>query len=554
MLIDDIFSEVWATIGGAEERNYYKLITESVDKEQWLRALSKEWQSHNDLKTMSGPIHPKDLPPGVRPIPFDLIGKLKRDGTYKCRAIVKGFHMREGIDFNQTFATVPCLTTLRFFFAMAARHDWDIWQGDVSTAFLAADMDTDLYVAVPNYFNKAPTGAESGFTIRKALKAIPGVPQGPRLWSKKSKTVFLGGGLTQSKAETCLYFDTKTQQFLIVWVDDLFLFAPTQARPQVDKLWKYLQGELILGDKEPIYDCLGVTVTRDRSNRKLWLSQETAVLKLIKRAQLAEAKPTATPMAAGLKLTKQDCPSAEAAAVMIEKQRFYRSIIAAVIYIMNWTRGDVAYAVSKLCRFMHNPGEAHITALKRLLRYLLGTADYGLCYDFSSGWQAAAHKCCKDSVYGMYDAAHADCIDTYRSTGAYCFYYGGCVISWHSKLLPTVTTSTNHSEYSTAAKAAREARWLHNMLEELNFNDLIKPIDLYSDSKGAIAMTYNPVHRSATKHIALADHYVREQQEDGIITVSYLDTDSMIADVFTKPLGDTAFLRHRQYLVRKGGT
>jgi hypothetical protein len=553
LLVDDVYGDVWATIGGAEElRDYYKLITQSPDREQWLAALSKEWQSHDDLKTMSGPIEPKDLPPGVRPIPFDLIGKLKRNGIYKCRAIVKGFHMREGIDFNQTFATVPCLTTLRFFFAMAARHDWDIWQGDVSTAFLAADMDTDLYMAVPNYFNKSPTGSETGFTIRKALKAIPGVPQGPRLWSKKSKTVFLGGGLIQSKAETCLYYNIQLQLFLIVWVDDLFLFAPTQARQHVDKLWKFLQGELILGDKEPIYDCLGVTVTRDRSNRKLWLSQEPAVLKLIKRAQLEEAKPTATPMATGIKLTKQDCPSAEAAAVMIDKQRFYRSVIASVIYIMNWTRGDVAYAVSKLCRFMHNPGEAHITALKRLLRYLHGTADFGLCYDFSSGWKAAAHKCCKDSVYGMYDAAHADCIDTYRSTGAYCFYYGGSVISWHTKLLPTVTTSTNHSEYSTAAKAAREARWLNNLLEELSFTDLIKPIDLYSDSKGAIAMTYNPVHRSATKHIALADHYVREQQEEGIIAVSYLDTESMIADVFTKPLGDAAFLRHRQYLVRKG--
>jgi hypothetical protein len=84
-------------------------------------------------------------------------------------------------------------------------------------------------------------------------------------------------------------------------------------------------------------------------------------------------------------------------------------------------------------------------------------------------------------------------------------------------------------------------------------NELIKPIDVYSDSQGAIAMTYNPVHRSTTKHIALADHYVREQQEEGVISVSYVDTTSMIADAFTKPLGEAAFLRHRQYLVGKIG-
>ena len=76
---------------------------------------------------MSEPIEAKDLPPGARPIPFDLIGKVKvkRDGTYKCRGIVRGFHMREGIDFNETFATasVPCLTSLRFFLAHAAQHN-----------------------------------------------------------------------------------------------------------------------------------------------------------------------------------------------------------------------------------------------------------------------------------------------------------------------------------------------------------------------------------------------------------------------------------------------
>ena len=84
-------------------------------------------------------------------------------------------------------------------------------------------------------------------------------------------------------------------------------------------------------------------------------------------------------------------------------------------------------------------------------------------------------------------------------------------------------------------------------------NQLIKPIDVYSDSQGAIAMAYNPVNRSTTKHIALADHYVREQQEEGVISVSYVDTQSMIADIFTKPLGDAAFLRHRRLLVTKGG-
>ena len=128
-----------------------------------------------------------------------------------------------------------------------------------------------------------------------------------------------------------------------------------------------------------------------------------------------------------------------------------------------------------------------------------GTVDYGIKMDFSD-FNA------KLGVYGHYDAAHADCVDTMRSTLAYVFFLSGCPISWHTKLHTLVTTSTNHSEYCAAAKAAKESKWLDSLLNELGFSHLVRPIALSSDSKGAIAMTYNPVHRSATKHVDLADH------------------------------------------------
>ena len=114
-----------------------------------------------------------------------------------------------------------------------------------------------------------------------------------------------------------------------------------------------------------------------------------------------------------------------------------------------------------------------------------------------------------------------------------------------------ITTSTNHSEYCAAAKAAKEAKWLEKMMIELGFGSFVKPIDLFSDSKGSIAMTYNPVQRSASKHIDLADHYAREQQERGTITISYVSTHDMIADLLTKPLGRIDFQRHCSKLIKR---
>ena len=124
---------------------------------------------------------------------------------------------------------------------------------------------------------------------------------------------------------------------------------------------------------------------------------------------------------------------------------------------------------------------------------------------------------------------------------AYVFFYEGCPISWKSKLHTYVTTATNHSEYCAGAKAAREAKSKEKLYTEIGFPQAVKPIDLFSDSQGAIAMTYNPVQRDASKHVEVADHYAREQVERGTITVSHVPTKDMIADLLTKTLPKLTF-------------
>jgi hypothetical protein len=138
---------------------------------------------------------------------------------------------------------------------------------------------------------------------------------------------------------------------------------------------------------------------------------------------------------------------------------------------------------------------------------------------------------------------------TRRSTMAHVFFFSGCIISWHSKLHSYVTTSTNHSEYCAAAKAAREAKWLEKIFTAIGFDNYVQPVDLFSDSQGAIAMNYNPVNRSASKHVDLADHYAREQVERGTITISYVPTEDMIADALTKALPRKQFERLRLKLL-----
>ena len=503
-----------------------KLPKEYSDK--WRAALVKEYEAHVKNGTL-GP--PCILPTGYKAVPLDVVLKIKRDDTFKVRAIVKGFLMKSGLDYNETFAPVPNIATFRILLALATKFDWEIWQGDVRTAFLGAEMDAKVYARVPNWFSNNPDA--TGFTIRQILKAVNGVPQGPRLWYRKSAKIFAELGLKQCKCEYALFHNDYA--YLLVWVDDYFLFFPTQALDKATQLWKALQKRVDLEDAHEIDDCLGCLVVRDRKNRIIKLTQQAAIEKLLLRAGMSNCTPADTPMVAGLTLSKQDCPEDIDKLSMMDDQKWYRSIVASIIYFVSWTRPEIALAVSRLCRYMHNPGKPHLTALKRLLRFLRGTANVGLVFDFSTPPP-------KTGAYGYYDASHADCIDTRRSTLCYIFFFEGCVITWHTKLHSYVTTSTNHSEYCAAAKAAKEAKWLENVFTSIGMVKFVRPIHLFSDSQGAISMTYNPTHRAASKHIDLADHYVREQQERGTITVTFVPTKEMIADIGTKPLGATAFL------------
>ena len=249
---------------------------------------------------------------------------------------------------------------------------------------------------------------------------------------------------------------------------------------------------------------------------------------------------SATPMDAKLKLSRADCPKPEEMATRSELATRYRSALASVIFFVGWCRPDLAQSVSRLARLMHNPSDAAHAALKRMLRYLFSTANLGLLYDFSS-------SDFKRGIYGYYDSSFADCPDTKRSTGGHVLFWHGCAVNWLSKLHPYVTTSTNHSEYVAGATCARECAFELNLAAELSQPE--KPADLFSDSTGSISQCYNPTNRAATKHVDVADHYVREQVDRKRITISYVNTKDMTADIFTKPLEKGPFLRHRDQMM-----
>jgi hypothetical protein len=166
------------------------------------------------------------------------------------------------------------------------------------------------------------------------------------------------------------------------------------------------------------------------------------MLEILDPAGMAECKSCSTPVDTNPKVSVTD-------GVPVVDASDFHSLAGALQYL-TFTRPDIAYAVQQVCLHMHDPREPHLAALKRILRYIRGTLQFGLLLRPSS---------CSDlAVYT--DADWAGCPDTRKSTSGYVVFLGDNLISWSSKRQTTVSRSSAEVEYRAVANGVTEATWL----------------------------------------------------------------------------------------------
>ena len=213
----------------------------------------------------------------------------------------------------------------------------------------------------------------------------------------------------------------------------------------------------------------------------------------------------------------------------------YQSAVGSLLYAALATRPDIAQAVGAVSKFNSTPTEAHLTAVKRILRYLKGTMNLALKYQQSEN----------GTLVGYSDADWANDPDDRHSTTGNLFMMSGAAVSWLSKKQPTVALSTSEAEYIALSTATQEAIWFRRLLYDLGkFTN--EPTILMEDNQGAIAIAHNPVDHARTKHIDIRYHFVREAVQERFVELKYCSSRNMIADLLTKPLSGEQFKRLRQ--------
>ena len=227
--------------------------------------------------------------------------------------------------------------------------------------------------------------------------------------------------------------------------------------------------------------------------------QSTYTEKVLKQFYMDKAHPLSTPMVGWSLDVKQDpFRPQEDDEETLGLEVPYLSAIGALMYLANYTRPDIAFAVNLLARCSSAPTRRHWNGIKHILRYLLGTTDLGLFYPNGS----------KSQLVGYANTSYLSDPHKGRSQTGYLFTYGNTVISWRSIKQTIFATSSSHAEIIAIHEASRECIWLRSIIQHIRENyglsSIIKsPMILYEDNAACITQIRGGyIKGDRNKHIA----------------------------------------------------
>lgn len=515
-----------------EPRNYEEAIN-SPQASDWKKAMQEEIDSLYKNKTWSIISYE---PGKVKPIKCKWVYKLKRDSNneivrYKARLVAKGYSQVAGIDYEETFSPVVRLESVRLILSIVAKHDLDMKQFDVKTAFLNGKLEETILMEEPEEFKTDTTNGT--IKVCKLEKSLYGLKQASRVWNNTFVDFLKRFKLEQLYSDSCVLIRKEPDMLIIaIYVDDGLVCSNNPHL--LDEAIAHLKKEFEITELDA--KCfVGLEIQRDRLNKSLSINQQSYIERLVSRFEMNNSKTVDIPMSSANKFIKD---GVYGGGISKSVQVPFREAVGSLMYLMTASRPDIACSLNILARFCADPKLAHWIALKNIIRYVNSTKNCGITF-CKSGESNLVAYC--DSDYG-------GCCDTRRSvTGLVVKNYSGPIV-WKSTKQSVTAESTVEAEFLACDAVSKEVVWVKNFLEEITPNKVESPIAINCDNQGTFELIKNKQIHSRIKHMDIKYMAVRERIDNKKIILKYVPTSDNQADIFTKPLPAKQFTKLKSLL------
>ncbi|RVW95281.1 Retrovirus-related Pol polyprotein from transposon RE1 [Vitis vinifera] len=443
---------------------------------------------------------------------LEKMGHGKSQNYQRAQLVAKGFTQFYGIDYEETFAPVAKLNSIRVLLSVAVNLDWNLHQLDVKNAFLNRELEEEVYMKIPPSM-ETPENSGKVCKLRKSLYYLK---QSPRAWFDRLTRVVKKHGFIQCQADHTLFMKHSKEgemTLFIVYVDDIIITGDDEEG--IENLKKLLTREFEIKDLGQLRYFLGMEVGRTKEG--IVITQRKYVLDLLQETRMLGCKPVDTPMDPIGKIDKDNDSHPT------DRDRYQR-LVGKLIYLTH-TRPDIGFAVSMVSRYMNNPTERHMKAVYRILQYLKKSPGRGLYFKKTSSREVEVFT----------DADWAGSLTDRRSTTGYCSYVWGNLVTWRSKKQSVVARSSAEAEFSAMAHGICEGMWLQRILKELGIISN-STMTVLCDNKATISIAKNPVQHDRTKHVEIDRHFIKEKLEGGTIRLVYIPSSRQTADILTKAL------------------
>lgn len=443
---------------------------------------------------------------------YGVDGRLER---FKARLVARGFSQQEGLDFEDTFAPVIRLESLRVLFAIAATYGMIAHLLDATNAFVGSKIDKEVFMEIPQGLDDHGFGPTESDQVCEILQSLYGLRQSANLWNQKVKSFVDTIGFKPSTADSSVFINDRGI-IIALYVDDILVFG--KATKDIKQVKEKLMEFHPMKDFELVKKILGIRITW-LPNGGIRLDQEFYATQMIQEFGMDQSRDRILPLGPSIDLntSSQRLPR--------ELHSKFRRIIGRLTYLAGATRPDIQFPVNRLSQHLAEPTKVHLEAVKRVLRYVRGTIKYAIIY-------RALDDKGNEILVGYVDASYGNATKG-RSTSGYIFILAGGPISWSSRKQPITATSSSEAEYIAASDGAKQAVWLRHFLYSIQKGSK-GPTPFYMDNQSAMKLSDNPVLHSRSKHILIRYHAIRDFINYQEIKPIYIPTKSMLADTLTK--------------------